>query len=95
MSIKGHAKPTRHKRLVDCGPTRAHPEESFGVLMPQIAAATCGLHISQQVIAREAALFEDGVPANFDALIALGDLAAAPPLADFIDASRLAEASKQ
>ncbi len=44
---------------------------------------------------RQAALFEDGVTANFDALIALGDFAAASPLADFIDASRLAEASRQ
>ena len=62
---------------------------------PQIAAATYDLYIKQKVIAREAALFEDGIKANFDALVALGDLAAAPPLDRFIDASFLAEASKQ
>jgi NitT/TauT family transport system substrate-binding protein len=61
---------------------------------PQIAAATYDLYIRQQVIAREAALFEDGIKANFDALIAMGDLTAPPPLAGFIDASFLAEASK-
>src|SRR5436190_1163108 len=62
---------------------------------PQIAAATYDLYIKQGVIARGAALFEDGIKANFDALVALGDLAAAPPLDRFIDASFLAEASKQ
>ena len=61
---------------------------------PQVAAATYDLYIKQQVIAREAALFEDGIKANFDALVALGDIPAAPPLAGFIDASFLAEASK-
>src|SRR5713101_1678525 len=62
---------------------------------PQIAAATYDLYIKQKVIAHGAALFEDGIKANFDALVALGDLAAAPPLDGFIDASFLAETSKQ
>jgi NitT/TauT family transport system substrate-binding protein len=62
---------------------------------PNIAAATYELYIRQQVIARNAALFEDGINANFDALVALGDLAAPHPLDGFIDASFLAEASKQ
>ncbi len=61
---------------------------------PQVAAATYDLYVKQQVIARDAALFEDGIKANFDALVALGDVAAPPPLAGFIDASFLAEASK-
>jgi ABC-type nitrate/sulfonate/bicarbonate transport system substrate-binding protein len=61
----------------------------------QIAAATYDLYIKQQVVAREAALFEDGIKANFDALVALGDLAEPPPLAGFIDASFLVQASKQ
>src|SRR5580704_2897210 len=61
---------------------------------PQVATATYDLYIRQQVIAREAALFEDGIKANFDALIAMGDLTAPPPLAGFIDGSFLAEASK-
>jgi NitT/TauT family transport system substrate-binding protein len=60
----------------------------------QIAAATYDLYIDQQVIARGAALSEEGIRANFDALVALGDLARRPPLADFIDGSFLAEASK-
>jgi ABC-type nitrate/sulfonate/bicarbonate transport system substrate-binding protein len=62
---------------------------------PQVGAATYDLYIKQQVIARDAALFEDGIRANFDALIAMGDLAEPPPLADFIDGSFLAEAMKQ
>jgi len=61
---------------------------------PQVAEATYDLYIRQQVIAREAALFEDGIKANFDALVALGDLAAAPPLDGFVDRTFLAEASK-
>jgi NitT/TauT family transport system substrate-binding protein len=60
----------------------------------QIAAATYDLYINQQVIARGAALSEDGIRANFDALVALRDLAERPPLADYIDGSFLAEASK-
>jgi ABC-type nitrate/sulfonate/bicarbonate transport system substrate-binding protein len=62
---------------------------------PQIGAATYDLYMKQQVIAREAALFEDGIKANFAALIAMGDLVEPPPLAGFIDGSFLAEAMKQ
>ena len=58
----------------------------------QIAAATYDLYISQQVIAHGAALSEDGIKANFDALVALGDVTARPPLAGFIDGGFLAEA---
>ena len=47
------------------------------------------------MIARAAALSEDGIKANFDALIAMGDLIVPPPLAGFIDGSFLAEAAKQ
>src|SRR5579871_4372653 len=61
---------------------------------PQVAVATYDLYITEHVIARGAALFEDGINANFDALIAMGDLSAPPPLAGFIDGSFLAEASK-
>jgi ABC-type nitrate/sulfonate/bicarbonate transport system substrate-binding protein len=62
---------------------------------PQVAAATYDLYIEQQVIAREAALSADGIRSNFDALIAMGDLVAPPPLDGFIDRSFLAEAMKQ
>jgi ABC-type nitrate/sulfonate/bicarbonate transport system substrate-binding protein len=62
---------------------------------PQVGAATYDLYIKQQVIARDAALFEHGIKANFDALIAMGDVTEPPPLADFIDGSFLAEAMKQ
>lgn len=61
---------------------------------PQVAADTYDLYVGQQVIARGAALFENGIKANFDALIAAGDLTRPPPLAGFIDASFLAEALK-
>ncbi len=62
---------------------------------PQVAAATYDLYIEQQVIAHEAALSADGIRSNFDALIAMGDLVAPPPLDGFIDRSFLAEAMKQ
>jgi ABC-type nitrate/sulfonate/bicarbonate transport system substrate-binding protein len=79
----------------------ANPKEIIDILVkytrttPQVAAATYDLYIAQQVIAREAALFEDGIKVNFDVLIASGDLLQAPPLAGFIDGSFLAEAMKQ
>jgi NitT/TauT family transport system substrate-binding protein len=63
--------------------------------MPQVGVATYELYIKQQVIAREAALFEDGIRANFDALMAMGDLVERPSLDGFIDRSFLAEAMKQ
>ena len=47
-----------------------------------------------EVIARDAALSPDGIAANFDALVALGDITTPPPLAGFIDASFLGEAAK-
>jgi ABC-type nitrate/sulfonate/bicarbonate transport system substrate-binding protein len=78
----------------------AHRDEIIAILAkhtkatPQIAAATYDLYIKQGVIARGAALYEDGIKANFDALVALGDLATAPPLDRFVDGSFLAEATK-
>jgi len=78
----------------------AHRDEVIAILAkhtkatPQIAAATYDLYIKQGVIARGAALYEDGIKANFDALVALGDLATAPPLDRFVDGSFLAEATK-
>jgi NitT/TauT family transport system substrate-binding protein len=62
--------------------------------LASVTAATYDLFMKQQVIAREAALFEDGIRANFDALVAMGDIAAPPALGGFIDASFLAEASR-
>jgi ABC-type nitrate/sulfonate/bicarbonate transport system substrate-binding protein len=62
---------------------------------PQVTTATYDLYMRQQVIAREAALFEEGIKSNFDALVAMGDIPSPPPLAGFVDASFLAEASKQ
>jgi hypothetical protein len=52
-------------------------------------------YMREQVIAREAALFPDGIKANLDALMEMGELTESPPLARFIDASFLAEASRQ
>ena len=79
----------------------ANRDDVIGILAkhtrtaPQNAAATYDLYIRQQVIAREAALFADGIKANLDALVEMGELTEAPPLAGFIDASFLAEASRQ
>jgi ABC-type nitrate/sulfonate/bicarbonate transport system substrate-binding protein len=78
----------------------ANRDEAIGILAKNtkttqpVAAATYDLYVRQQVIAREAALFPDGIKANLDALVAMGELAAPPPLDQFIDASFLAEASK-
>jgi len=75
-------------------------DEVIGILAkhthatPQIAAATYDLYIRQQVIAREASLYTDGIRANLDALVEMGELKEAPPLSEFIDASFLAEASR-
>jgi ABC-type nitrate/sulfonate/bicarbonate transport system substrate-binding protein len=79
----------------------ANRDEVIGILAKYtrttlpIAAATYDLYVRQQVVAREAALFPDGIKANLDALVAMGELAAPPPLDGFIDASFLAEVPKQ
>jgi ABC-type nitrate/sulfonate/bicarbonate transport system substrate-binding protein len=59
-----------------------------------VAAATYELYVRQHVIAPDAALFPEGLKANLDAFVAMGEMAAPPPLAGFIDASFLAEAAK-
>jgi ABC-type nitrate/sulfonate/bicarbonate transport system substrate-binding protein len=48
--------------------------------------------LRDEVIAPEAALYLDGVRANLDAFVAMGELAQVPPLTGFIDTSFLAEA---
>ena len=58
---------------------------------PDVAAKTYDLYVRQQVIAPDAALFEEGIKANLDALVAMGDMAAAAPVAKFVDAGFLAE----
>jgi ABC-type nitrate/sulfonate/bicarbonate transport system substrate-binding protein len=79
----------------------ANRDDVIGILArhtraaPQIAAATYDLYVQQQVIARDAALFADGITANLDALMEMGELTEIPPLARFIDPSFLAEASRQ
>src|SRR5262249_49168749 len=78
----------------------ANRDEVIGILAkytkttPHVAAATYDLYIKDKVIAVEAALFPDGIKANLDALIEMGELATPPPLADFIDTSFLADALK-
>jgi NitT/TauT family transport system substrate-binding protein len=59
-----------------------------------VAAATYDLYVKQRVVARDGALFPDGIKANLDALVAMGELKQAPPLDGFIDVGFLAEASK-
>jgi ABC-type nitrate/sulfonate/bicarbonate transport system substrate-binding protein len=61
---------------------------------PQIAAKSYDLYVRDEVIAPEAALSADGIKANLDAFVAMGELATPPPPAGFIDASFLAEASR-
>ena len=62
---------------------------------PDVAAKTYDLYIRRQVIAPAAALFEEGIKANIDALVTMGEIAAPPPLAKFVDAGFLAEAIKK
>ena len=62
---------------------------------PDVAAKTYDLYIRRQVIAPDAALFEEGIKANIDALVTMGDMAAPPPLAKFVDAGFLAEVIKK
>jgi hypothetical protein len=59
-----------------------------------IAAKTYDLYLRDEVIARGAALSPQGIKANLDALAAMGEVVAAPPLESFIDASFLAEATQ-
>jgi NitT/TauT family transport system substrate-binding protein len=62
---------------------------------PDVAAKTYDLYVRAQVIAPDAALFEEGIKANLDALVTMGDMAAPPPLANFVDTGFLAEVAKK
>jgi len=62
---------------------------------PQIAAATYDLYIQQQVVAPESALFADGIKANLEALVAMGEMTAVPSTDLFVDTSFLSQASQQ
>jgi ABC-type nitrate/sulfonate/bicarbonate transport system substrate-binding protein len=79
----------------------ANRDEVVGILVkytrttPEIAAATYDLYLRDQVIAPEAALSADGIAANLDALVAMGELPSRPPLDGFIDTSFLAETTKR
>jgi NitT/TauT family transport system substrate-binding protein len=77
----------------------ANRDEVIGILAKYtrtsvpIAAKTYDLYLRDEVIARGAALSRQGIKANLDALAAMGEVAATPPLESFIDASFLAEAT--
>jgi ABC-type nitrate/sulfonate/bicarbonate transport system substrate-binding protein len=79
----------------------ANREDVIGILAKhtrtatQVATATYDLYMREQVIARDAALFPEGIKANLDALKEMGEITEIPPLARFIDESFLAEASRQ
>jgi ABC-type nitrate/sulfonate/bicarbonate transport system substrate-binding protein len=78
----------------------ANRDEVIGILAKYtrtsvpIAAKTYDLYLRDEVIARGAALSPQGIKANLDALAAMGEVVAAPPLESFIDASFLAEATQ-
>ena len=61
---------------------------------PKAAADTYDFYIKEKVIARNAALFEDGIQANLDAFVELGELKSAPALKTFIDPQFLAKATQ-
>jgi ABC-type nitrate/sulfonate/bicarbonate transport system substrate-binding protein len=78
----------------------AHRDEVIALLVdrtkttPRIAAATYDLYVKDEVFAPEAALSIDGIKANLDAFVAMGEQASTPPAAGFIDASFLAGVTK-
>jgi len=55
-------------------------------------ASSNALCMRDEVITPEAALYPDGIRANLDALVTMGEVAKAPALTGFIDTSFLAEA---
>jgi ABC-type nitrate/sulfonate/bicarbonate transport system substrate-binding protein len=59
-----------------------------------VAEKTYDLYLRQQVIAPDAALYPEGLQQNIDALVAMGEISAPPPLSGFIDQSFLAELAK-
>lgn len=59
-----------------------------------VAEKTYDLYIRQQVIAPDGALYTDGLQQNIDALVAMGELPAPPPLSGFVDQSFLADVAK-
>jgi len=59
-----------------------------------IAALTYDLYLKDEVIAPEGALFPEGIQANLDAFVMMGEIASAPALAGFLDTSFLAEAAR-
>jgi ABC-type nitrate/sulfonate/bicarbonate transport system substrate-binding protein len=79
----------------------ANRDDVIGILAkytrtgPQVAAATYDLYMREEVIARDAALFPEGINANLHALKEMGELTELPPLTRFIDESFLAQASRQ
>jgi len=78
----------------------ANRDEVIGILAKYtrtstaIAGKSYDLYVADEVIARDAALSAEGIKANLDALMSMGELGAAPPPTDFTDASFLAEASR-
>jgi ABC-type nitrate/sulfonate/bicarbonate transport system substrate-binding protein len=91
--LRAHIRATRH--LYE----RSNRDEVISILAKhthttvEVAAATYDLYIREQVIARDASLYPDGIKANLDALLEMGELKEAPALSDFIDASFLAQAA--
>ncbi len=60
----------------------------------ETAAATYDLYVKEQVVAPKSALFPAGIAANLDAFVAMGEIAAPPPVGGFIDARYLEEATR-
>ena len=93
--LRAHIRATRY--FYDA----ANRAEVIGILAKytrttrQIAEATYDLYVREQVIAPESALFADGIKANLEALVAMGELNVAPPIDAFIDTSFLAQALRQ
>jgi ABC-type nitrate/sulfonate/bicarbonate transport system substrate-binding protein len=61
----------------------------------EITALTYDLYVRDQVVALDAALFVDGIAANIEALVAMGEFATPPALADCIDSSFLADVARK
>ena len=61
----------------------------------EVAASTYDIYVRDQVIAPDAELFAEGIASNVDALVAMGDLTAPRPIAEFIDSTFLAEVTSR
>jgi ABC-type nitrate/sulfonate/bicarbonate transport system substrate-binding protein len=60
----------------------------------KLAEETYDFYVKVKAIAPKAALYEEGIQANLDAFVEMGEMKSTPPVASFVDPSYLAEATR-